>query len=106
MRFDFGSLKQAVYSVIPTAAVFCVALRDLAPFSRGTAPTSLLLLSVLALLANACNAAAYFADIRTQRSSQRTVWKHRRWGLWLAGRPVAIVLANHWIADEIYPLVR
>jgi len=68
--------------------------------------SSLLLIAVLALLANACYCAAYLVDIPMQRSSLGTVWRHRRWGLWLLGTLFAIVLANYWIADEIYPFVR
>ena len=34
------------------------------------------------------------------------VWSCRRWGLWLMGALVAIVVTNYWIADEIYPFVR
>jgi len=68
--------------------------------------SSFLLFSVLALIANACYCAAYFVDIPLQRSSLRLVWRRRRWGLWLAGTLFALVLANYWIADEIYPFVR
>jgi hypothetical protein len=67
---------------------------------------SLLIFAVLALLANVCYCAAYFLDIPLQRSSLSLVWRRRRWGLWLAGTLFAIVLANYWIADEIYPFVR
>jgi hypothetical protein len=66
---------------------------------------SLLLFSVLALLANACYCAAYFVDIPLQRSSLSFVWRRRRWGLWLTGTLFAVLLANYWIADEIYPFV-
>jgi hypothetical protein len=27
----------------------------------------------------------------------------QRWGLWILGTLFAFVLANYWIADEIYP---
>jgi hypothetical protein len=67
---------------------------------------SLLLLAVPALLANVCYCAAYFVDIPMQRSSLSAVWRRRRWGLWLLGTLLAIVLANYWIVDEIYPFVR
>jgi hypothetical protein len=67
---------------------------------------SLLIFAVLALLANVCYCAAYFLDIPLQRSSLSLVWRRRRWGLWLAGTLFAILLANYWVADEIYPFVR
>jgi hypothetical protein len=65
--------------------------------------SSLLLLVILALLANACYCAAYFVDIPMQHSSLAAIWTRRRWVLLLAGTLFAILLENYWIADEIYP---
>lgn len=65
--------------------------------------SSLLPLTVLALLANVCYSAAYLVDISMQRSARSNIWRRRRWGLWLMGTLLAIVLANYWIVDEIYP---
>jgi hypothetical protein len=67
---------------------------------------SLLLLSVLAVCANACYSAAYLVEIFFQRSSLGAVRRRQRWALWLVGTLFAIILANYWIADEIYPFVR
>ena len=61
------------------------------------------LLLVLAALANACYCAAYPVDLLLQRLGFGAAWKHRRWLLWIAGMSLAILLANYWIADEIYP---
>jgi Ni/Fe-hydrogenase subunit HybB-like protein len=58
-------------------------------------------MSILALLANACYSAAYFVDIPFHLSSS-TIRNRLRWGLWIAGTIFAVVLANYWIADEIY----
>jgi len=60
-------------------------------------------LTFLALLANACYCAAYLVDIPMQTSTLSIVWKRCRWILWLAGTLFALLLANYWIADEIYP---
>jgi hypothetical protein len=57
----------------------------------------------LGLIANVCYCAAYLVDIPMQTSSFASAWKRRRWILWLVGTLFAIVLANYWIADEIYP---
>ena len=65
--------------------------------------SSLLPLTVLALLANVCYSAAYLVDIPMQHSSLSTVWRHWRWGLWLLGTLFALLLASYWINDEIYP---
>ena len=95
-----------VYNVILTMVVIVWLVVTWPHFRVALNFSSLLLLCVLALMANACYCAAYFVDIPLQRSSLNAVWKHRRWGLWLAGTLFAIVLANYWIADEIYPFVR
>ncbi|MGH9709326.1 MAG: hypothetical protein ACRD37_02110, partial [Candidatus Acidiferrales bacterium] len=67
--------------------------------------TSFVALIVLAMLANLCYCSAYVADIAMQFSSFREMWRRRRWGLWLLGMIFAAVLANYWIADEIYSYV-
>lgn len=68
-------------------------------------PQSLLLLVVLGLIANVCYCAAYLLDVPMQQSAFHEGWKKRRWALWLVGMLFAIVLANYWIVDEIYPFV-
>ena len=62
-------------------------------------------LFVFALLANVCYCAAYIGDIPLQHSSFQRQWRRWRWGLWLVGTLFASLLANYWIADEIYPFV-
>jgi len=58
---------------------------------------------VLAGLANLCYCAAYVVDIPVQQGGSRASWRRHRWALWLAGTVFASVIANYWIADEIYP---
>lgn len=58
---------------------------------------------VLALLANVCYSAAYLVDLAAQLSALSAVSQKTRWALWIAGTLFAILLANYWIADEIYP---
>jgi hypothetical protein len=67
--------------------------------------SSLLLLSVLALLANVCFCAAYLVDIPLQRSAAVNRLTYYRWALWTIGTLLAISFANYWISDEIYPYV-
>ncbi len=64
---------------------------------------SLLRFCVLGLLANLCYCAAYLIDIPIQHTVPEIACKNQRWILWLVGTLFAIVLANYWIADEIYP---
>lgn len=68
-------------------------------------PHSLLLLAILGILANICYSAAYLVDVPMQHSSFQSVWRRGRWGGWLTGMVLAIVITNYWIADEIYPFV-
>jgi len=65
--------------------------------------SNLLPMIVLALFANFCYSAAYLVDLTLLNSDFRSAWLSRRWILWLVGTLFAILLANYWIADEIYP---
>jgi len=65
--------------------------------------SSLLPMAFLALLANVCYCAAYLVDIPIQCSAAVLFWKRWRWGLWVLGTLLAILLASYWINDEIYP---
>jgi multisubunit Na+/H+ antiporter MnhE subunit len=77
------------------------------PHFRGSFTLQFLfLLVILASVANVCYCAAYFADICVQFSTFRADWRRWRWALWCSGTLFAILLANYWIADEIYPYVR
>ncbi len=67
---------------------------------------SLLLLSILALLANACYCAAYLVDVPMQSLFVGHARRRYRWLLWLIGMLFAVVFENYWIADEIYPFVQ
>jgi hypothetical protein len=75
-------------------------------FRAAPMPSSLLPLAVLVLLANICYSAAYLVDVPLRRSAINTIWKHRRWLLWLLGTIFAVALENYWIVDEIYPSIR
>lgn len=77
------------------------------PYFRGALTAeSLLLLFILAVLANVCYCAAYLADTAIQYSAFRGIWRQWRWGLWLTGVLMAAALTYFWIADEIYSAVR
>jgi hypothetical protein len=67
--------------------------------------SSLLKMSLLALMANVCYCAAYFVDIPVACSTVAQHWQRWRPALWFAGTLFAILVANYWIADEIYPFV-
>jgi hypothetical protein len=102
----FWEPRRVLYNLVLTAIVVAWIVATWPHFRMALTLSSLLLLAILGLLANVCYCAAYLVDIPMQRSSLGTVWRHWRWGLWLTGTLLAIVLANYWIADEIYPFVR
>ncbi len=66
----------------------------------------LLQLLVLAGLANLCYCVAYFVELLFYQSPAADTWRRRRWVLWLAGTLFALLVAQYWIGDEIYPSVR
>jgi hypothetical protein len=102
----FWEPRRVVYNFVLSTVVVIWLVATWPHFRVALTLSSLLLLTVLALLANVCYCAAYLVDIPMQGSSPSSVWRRRRWGLWLTGTLIAIVLANYWIADEIYPFVR
>jgi hypothetical protein len=102
----FWELRRIPYNIVLAAVVVVWVSATWPHFRPAFTWSSLLLLSILAFIANACYCAAYLVDIPMLRSSVSSVWKHWRWGLWLLGMLFATVLANYWIVDEIYPFVR
>jgi hypothetical protein len=102
----FWELRRLVYNFLLAAVVVVWLVATWPHFRPAFTLSSLLLLAFLALLGNVCYCAAYLVDIPMQLSSLGAAWRRRRWGLWLLGTLLAIVLANYWIVDEIYPFVR
>lgn len=98
--------RRIAYNLLLVAVVMAWLFFTWPHFRTAVALGSLLFLSVFAVLANICYCAAYLADITMQYSLFQAAWRRRRWGLWLVGTLFAILLANYWIADEIYPFVR
>src|SRR5215472_10468781 len=60
-------------------------------------------MTVLALLANLCYCAGYAMEGFIQPLAVQAYWRRLRWVVWVVGMLLAILLANYWIADEIYP---
>jgi len=102
----FWEPRRLVYNGVLTVVVVEWLVATWPHFRVALTLPSLLLLAILALLANVCYCAAYLVDIPMQRSSLGTVWRRRRWALWSIGMLFAMLLANYWISDEIYPFVR
>jgi hypothetical protein len=102
----FWEFRRIFYNLVLSLVVVAWLVLTWPHFRPMLIPHSLLLLFILGLLANACYCAAYFVDIPIQHSALGASWKRWRWGLWLLGTLFAILLANYWIVDEIYPFVR
>ena len=102
----FWEPRRLIYNVVLAAVVLAWVMITWPHFLPAFNPDSLLLLAVLALIANACYSAAYLVDVPAGRSRLAGAWRRWRWMAWSAGTLLAILLANYWIADEIYPFVR
>jgi hypothetical protein len=102
----FWEVRRIAYNLVLTAFAVTWLVATWPHFRVAMTLHSLLLLSILALIANVCYCAAYLVDIPIQCSPLGTLWRRRRWVLWLLGTLFAILFENYWIADEIYPFVR
>jgi hypothetical protein len=102
----FWEPRRILYNLVLTAVVGVWIVASWPHFRPAFTLPSLGALVVLGLLANACYCAAYFIDIPLQRSFPVIRWKPRRAALWWLGMLLALLMANYWIADEIYPYVR
>lgn len=103
----YWELRRIFYNVALTAVVMLWIARTWPHFRSALNLTSLGILIVLGMLANVCYCAAYLVDIPAQHWSYAAAWWQRgRLGLWSAGTLFAALLANYWIADEIFPFVR
>lgn len=75
-------------------------------FATALTGATLLDLFLIAVLANVAYCVVYLVDILVQRSTWRAGWLRHRWLLWVAATVLAVALAHHWIADDVYPYVR
>jgi len=103
--------RRVLYNaILTTAAVLWVVLTwphfrsvQLMGIPPGDTHPALLILIILAFLANVCYCAAYIVDIPLQLTF--VTWRKYRWALLLTGTLFALLIENYWIADEIYPFV-
>ncbi len=102
----FWEPRRLIYNLVLAVVVVVWIVASWPHFRPALTPHSLLLLSILALLANVCYCAAYLVDIPMQCLSVGGSLRRLRWGLWVIGTLFAILFENYWIADEIYPFVR
>src|SRR5260370_37113346 len=91
----FWEPRRLIYNLVLAAVVVIWIAASWPHFRPMVTLHSLLLLSILALLANACYCAAYLLDISMHGLSARTGLKRQRSGLWVIGRLLAILLENY-----------
>jgi hypothetical protein len=102
----YWELRRIPYNAVLTMVVLAWIVLSWPHFRPAFNWPDLFALLVLATLANVCYCGAYLVDVPIQYSAFRNAWLRRRWLLWLLGMLFAFVLANYWIADEIYSFVR
>ena len=98
--------RRIPYNLVLTGVVLAWVLVTWPHFRPAITLQSALFLIISATMANVCYCAAYLADVPLQYSFFQAVWRRWRWVLWLLGMLLAILIANYWIVDEIYPYVR
>lgn len=104
--FRYWEARRIIYNLI-LAAVVAGWFAFTWPHFRGALTLQFVgFLAVLAILANLCYSAAYLADMPLQFSALHRAWRRWRGIVFAAGTLLAVLLANYWIADEIYPYVR
>jgi hypothetical protein len=88
--------RRILYNLVLAAIVGFHFVKGL-PFSKTVVQfNSLLLLFVLAVLANVAYCAAYLPDVFAQMSSMRGSWLRYRWVVLVIGLAFAAVLTHFW----------
>ena len=95
--------RRIAYNLALTAVAVAVVVRTWPHFQPAFRWSSVPPLAVLAVIANLCYGAAYVVELAVSDSPARPAWRRQRWGLWLAGTLVAMLIEYYWIVDEIYP---
>jgi len=97
--------RRILYNVVLSAVAAGWIVATWPHFLPAFALSSVLPLTVLAVLANLCYCAAYPAEIAVQLCAAGAARARWRLAIWIAGLLLAVLLENYWIADEIYPCV-
>jgi hypothetical protein len=99
----YWEVRRIWYNVLLTAQVALFVIRTWPHFKPAMTISSLGKMLVLALLANVCYSAAYLGEIADSDSAVGRGWRRRRGVVFVVGTLVALLLAQYWIGDEIYP---
>ena len=98
----FWEPLRIAYNLLLVAVVALWVIATWPHFRPALRLETLLPMAFLALLANVCYCAAYLVDLPLRHAAQNFL-RRWRWIVWTAGTLFAILLANYWIADEIFP---
>jgi len=98
----FWEPLRIAYNLALVGVVFSWVVATWPHFRPALSFSSLLPMSVLALIANVLYSAAYLVDLPLQQAARKFLGSGR-WILWTVGTLFAIVLSSYWIVDEIYP---
>lgn len=102
----FWEPRRIIYNLVLTVVVAFWVLFTWPHLRPAINLNVLLLLSILAALANICYSAAYLVELTIRASASRVNLNRQRWLLWSMGMLFAVVLENYWIVDELYPFVQ
>jgi hypothetical protein len=99
----FWEPRRLVYNAVLSTIVILWIVLTWPHFRPSLTFNSLEAMVVLGLAANLCYSAAYLADMFMQSLISNAHWRRVRWILFVLGSLLAILIANYWIIDEIYP---
>lgn len=102
----FWELRRIAYNAVLAVVVILWVSLSWPHFRPAMNLQALVFLVFAGTLANVCYCAAYLVDLPLQASPLHAAWKRWRWTLWVLGTLFAVLIANYWIADEIYPYIR
>jgi hypothetical protein len=93
----YWELRRIVYNVVLALIVLAYVAVNW-PHSRAAASFDrILLVFVLAVLANICYCAAYLGDVFVQISGLRDAWKRWRWVLFVIGTIFAAIITRWFV---------
>lgn len=101
--FGFWERGRIIYNAILLVVVFLWVVLSWPHFQPSLTLGSLLAMTALAVFANLCYSAAYLAEIGMRLAFPGVALRRFRWIIFVLGTLLAILLANYWIVDEIFP---
>jgi hypothetical protein len=95
--------RRIVYNVVLAVITICYFVVNLPASKHALSINSLLFIFLLAVLANVAYCAAYLADVFTQLSGFREIWRTYRWVLFVIGLAFASVITRFWALGMFAP---